>query len=297
MNFSLMVVEGRESATLFANGSLFVADETHPNWPAIKAGLQNGDEDVVDQFDVSVAVSKRFEQHSDRVSIANGRVFFDGDEVNNALTKQIITFLESGDDFGHLVKFYENIAANPSEHSREQLFTWLQQGDFTITEDGCFLAYKGVRKGSNGVMTSISHGKALVNGELKQGAIPNAVGDVVTMPRSEVVFDPRTHCSVGLHAGNWSYASGFAQGAVLHVKINPRDVVSVPDDHNYAKLRTCRYEVLEIVDQPYSAPLYPTPAPAEEAYTWGEAEDFDDDDLDGDDDTDYDEYPNDGYSY
>lgn len=292
MNYSLMTVEGRESATLFVNGSLFVADETHPNWAGIKAGLQDGDENVVDQFDVSVTVSKRFEKYSDRVSVANGHVYFDGDEVNNALTNQIIKFLEEGEDFRHLISFYENIAANPSEHSREQLFTWLQQGDFTITQDGHFLAYKGVRKDTDGTMTSISHGKAIVNGEVHSGAIPNAVGDVVEMPRSEVVFDPGTHCSVGLHAGNWSYASGFAQGAVLNVKINPRDVVSVPNDHHYAKLRTCRYEVLEIVEQKYDGALYPTPAPAAEDYTWGESEDFEDDDLDDDDDTGYDPYWN-----
>lgn len=282
MNYSLMNVEGRKSATLFHDGNLYVADETHPNWAGIEAGLRAGDPKVVDQFDVSRAVTTRFEKYSDRVSVANGRVFFDGDPVDNALTQQIIEFLETGEDFGHLVNFYEKIAANPEQHSKDQLYTWLQNaGHFTITDDGDFIAYKGVRKNSDGTYESISRGKAIVNGEVFEGAIPNAVGDVVEMPRSEVVFDPGTHCSTGLHAGSWNYASGFAQGATLSVKINPRDVVSVPNDSGYAKLRTCRYEVLEIVDRAYATPVYSPPVEDDEDYDWGEEEDwYDDEDED-----------------
>lgn len=273
MNYSLMTVEGRKSATLFHDGNLYVADDTHPNWAGIEAGLRAADPSVVDQFDVSRAVTRRFEKYSDRVSVANGRVYFDGDAVDNALTQQIIQFLEAGEDFGHLINFYENIAANPAEHSREQLFTWLQAaGDFTITEDGHFIAYKGVRKNGD-KFESISRGKAIVDGEVFEGAIPNYVGAIVEMPRSEVVFDPQDHCSTGLHAGNWSYASNFAQGATLSVKINPRDVVSVPNDYGYAKLRTCRYEVLEVVETPYGTPVWAVEDEDDDEYGWGENED------------------------
>lgn len=284
MNYSLMTVEGRKSATLFHDGNLYVADDTHPNWAQIEAGLRDADPNVVDKFDVSRAVSRRFEKYSDRVSVANGKVYFDGDPVDNALTQQIIQFLEAGEDFGHLINFYENIAANPEQHSREQLFTWLQAtGGFTITDDGHFIAYKGVRK--NGAeYESINRGKAIVDGEVFEGSIPNYIGAVVEMPRSEVVFDPQTHCSIGLHAGSWSYASGFAQGAVLSVKVNPRDVVSVPNDHGYAKLRTCRYEVLDVVEQAYGSPVYTPPVSEEDDLGWGEEEDYYDDLYDDEDD-------------
>lgn len=304
MNYSLMTVEGRKSATLFHDGNLYVADDTHPNWLGIEAGLRAADPNVVEQFDVSRAVTRRFEKYSDRVSVANGRVYFDGDAVDNALTQQIIAFLEAGEDFGHLVNFYENIAANPEQHSRDQLFTWLQAaGDFTITEDGHFIAYKGVRKNEKGngedvhAYESISRGKAIVDGEVFEGAIPNYVGAVVEMPRSEVVFDPHDHCSTGLHAGSWGYASDFAQGATLSVKINPRDVVSVPNDYGYAKLRTCRYEVLEIVEHAYTAPVWSSSVDndEDEGYSWGEAEEWDEEGQDELED--WFTYPNDGYTY
>ena len=67
--------------------------------------------------------------------------------------------------------------------------------------------------------------------------------------RSKVVANSSIGCAVGLHAGTHEYASGFAQGKLVLVKINPRDVVSVPTDCDAQKLRVCRYEVLEEVQE------------------------------------------------
>ena len=69
------------------------------------------------------------------------------------------------------------------------------------------------------------------------------------MPRGDVEHDPGVGCHVGLHAGTWDYASSFAQGAVLTVEINPRDVVSVPTDCQDQKMRVCRYTVTGITEQ------------------------------------------------
>jgi hypothetical protein len=63
------------------------------------------------------------------------------------------------------------------------------------------------------------------------------------MPRSLVDPDRDTACSVGLHVGNFSYASGFAQ-KLLTVAVNPRDVVAVPSDSGDQKIRTHRFTVL-----------------------------------------------------
>src|SRR5690606_6818039 len=132
----------------------------------------------------------------------------------------------------------------PDKRSREQLFTWLQSHEFTITEEGDILGYKGVRltHDENG-FTSISTGTAYVDGKMHTGAIPNPIGAVVSMPRAQVQNDPNVACHVGLHVGDWSYASGFAQGAVLEVHVNPRDVVSIPHDSSQRKMRCCKYKV------------------------------------------------------
>ena len=242
---------GSETLTIFhPDGPITVADD-HPQFEEILAAARQGDAEEARRLaDLSVTVAERFLPLTERVAVANGRVYFDGDEVHNALSKHIVRCLdEDSDDWIPLVRFMENLAANPESHSREQLYEWLDRRDFTITEDGCFIGYKGVKL-IDGVPCSIRSGPAVVDGEPVNGNVPNAVGSIVTMPRSNVQHDPSIGCHSGLHVGSWEYAKSFALGAILRVKVNPRDVVSVPTDSNWAKVRTCRYEVQEIIDRP-----------------------------------------------
>ncbi|QIN94105.1 RIIB lysis inhibitor [Streptomyces phage Wakanda] len=243
--------------TVVVGGEMYVATGTHANFDSILDKARAGDTSVVDLFDISKTAEKRFERLSERVTVANGRIYFDGEEVDNALTTQVLRFIDSGvEDFGPLVAFFEKVMTNPNEHSREQLYRWLQRYEFTITDEGDFIAYKGVRTVEDEhKYESISRGKAISNGVEFDGAIPNPLGAVVEMPRGKVQHDPSVGCHTGLHAGTWSYASGFAQGAVLTVVINPRDVVSVPTDCEDQKLRVCRYTVQEVTEVKYSAPV------------------------------------------
>jgi hypothetical protein len=243
--------------TVFVGGEMYVATDTHPNFKAIVEKVMLEDESVVDLFDVSKTAEKRFDRLSERVTVSNGRIYFDGEEVDNALTTQVLRFIDGGvEDFNPLVKFFEKVMTNPNEHSREQLYRWLSRYEFTITDEGDFIAYKGVRTtDADHKYESISTGKAISNGVEYNGAIPNPLGAVVEMPRSNVQHDPSVGCHVGLHAGTWQYASGFAQGAVLTVVINPRDVVSVPTDCGDQKLRVCRYSVQDVTEVKYESPI------------------------------------------
>lgn len=240
---------------------LVAAKSGHPNFETIIGALVSGDyestDEIVDLFDVSRAVAAKFENLSDRVQVGSGRVLFDGAEVDNSLTKQIVRFLEEGYGFQPLVNFMEKVMDNPQEHSRQQLFDWLEHHDFTITSDGDIVGYKGVQDDGNGSYRSISSGTetVYVDGEPHSGQIPNHVGAVVNMDRSLVQHDPSVGCHRGLHVGTWDYASDFSRGTVLEVHVNPRDVVSVPTDCNWAKVRTCRYKVVDVIEAPYSSGL------------------------------------------
>lgn len=246
MKFSLFENEAGANLTVFVNGEMYTATDQHPNWDAIREALRNEDESVADLFDVSVAVAKQFDRLSDRVTVAYGTLYFDGEPLVNALTKQIVRFMtEKVRDYKPLVNFMEKVYTNPNEHSRDQLFEWLNRHDFTITEDGDFLAYKGVRDD----LTSVRSGPAIVDGKAVDGHVPNQPGSLVEMARGQVQHNPGIGCAEGLHAGTWSYASGFGP-KVVRVKINPRDVVSVPTDCNAQKIRACRYTVLNVADAP-----------------------------------------------
>jgi hypothetical protein len=298
MKYNLVQNDEHGSLTAFFDGQMYVADNTHASWPQLVAQVTAANDStdltaLARLFDPAVAVADFFTKVSERVSVAGGHVFFDGEEVNDGLADHIIRFMNEGNDALPLVNFMENIMTNPNEHSRTQLFDWLSKRDFTITPEGNFLAYKGVAPRTSGdnldkyPYQSISRGKAVVDGKVYDGAIPNGVGAVVEMPRGDVAHDPTVACHTGLHAGNYRYASSFSQGALLIVEINPRDVVSVPHDSNSEKIRCCRYTVKEVNEKElttsyfggYSAPV------------------VDDLDVDYSDESDYDYYDDEDDDY
>lgn len=265
--------DGRQHLTIFINGDTVVVDSEHPHFETLRCAVADPEvtaDDIQELADLSVAVENRFERLSERITVANGRVYFDGDEIDTAITAHIRRALDAETaDWAPLVNFQENIAANPNEHSREQLYDWLRAHQFTITEGGEIVGYKGVTErladtdadGTTTYSPSYANGYGIVNGE-RQEPIRQRIGDTVELPRSEVVHDPNATCSFGLHVGTHSYAQRFGS-VVLKVAVNPRDVVSVPNHAGGEKVRVCRYRVLDVageepasgpVDEPYVSP-------------------------------------------
>src|ERR1019366_5793465 len=143
-----------------------------------------------------------------------------------------------------------NVASNPNEHSREQLYSWLDARDFTITSDGNLVGYKGVKSD----LKSVHSGPGIVNGEAINGHLDNSPGNTVEIARSVVQHDPSNGCASGLHVGTYDYARSWGT-VTLKVEVNPRDVVSVPTDCDAAKVRVCRYEVIEQVGEALTSAL------------------------------------------
>lgn len=252
MRFPNQVVRGDNGISVVtalrpdSDEPIYMADSRHPHWHAILNGLEAGDSNVWSLFDVAGGMMSRFQTITDRVSWDGTNVLWDGDPVHSVIAKQISRALETGEqNYEALAKFWEKLESNPNEHSREQAYNWLATHDFKITADGDLVAYKGVYREGDGYKSS-SSGVAYVNGVRKEGQIPQSVGDEVTMPRSEVAHDPSQGCHVGLHVGDWSYASNFAE-VTLEVHINPRDIVSVPTDCGARKMRVSKYRVVSEV--------------------------------------------------
>lgn len=232
------------------------ADSHHPYWTDILSGLESDDADVYSLFDVKGGLKKKLSRLSDRVDFDGEFVFFDGSPVNDALANQIARFLEQGvSDWEPLVKFWEKVATNPSDHSRENLYRWLSTHDFSVTVNGDIVAYKGVKlgKASDGAdqFQSIHAGPAYVDGVHVNGFVPNQPGTVVSMPRADVTENPAIGCHVGLHVGTHAYASDFGHGITLEVHVNPRDVVSVPTECGDAKMRVSKYTVAGKIEGAY----------------------------------------------
>jgi hypothetical protein len=123
------------------------------------------------------------------------------------------------------------VRTNPSATAQRELLLFCEANDFVIHEDGDLLAYKAVRPDYK---------------DKHSGRFDNSVGQVVEMPRDQVDDRREETCSFGLHFAAWNFASTFGTSAdpVMVIKVNPRDVVSIPHDYNNQKGRCCRYEVI-----------------------------------------------------
>jgi len=267
MRYTIVDFDGEPTITIFHEGKVLVATNTHPYWEQITAGALTNDESVLSLIDLKVKVKEEFSRLSERMTVVGSRVFWDGDEVDNSLTQQIIRFIEAGeDDWKPLVAFAEKVYTNPDAHSREQLFGWLDHNKFTITDTGDVVAYKGVGKseldGFEFKSTTQGNEDVTVDGVVQKGYIHQNVGSVVEMPRSVVNHDPTVGCSVGLHVSTYRYAGSYSRGGgMLRVLVNPRDFASVPDDGGFEKARVNRYVVDSVVTEPTEAPvLYVTPS-------------------------------------
>ncbi len=259
MSYAFSII-GREDGTSYltvyvpGRDPISVAND-HPNHDEIVRRLRADDltdEELVALADISEGVKIAFERITTRVVVRNGAVYFDGDEVHDSITDAIVRALEQDTDedtWIALALFLEKVAANPQAHSREQLYDWLAAHRFTLTPDGDIVAHKGMRVRDEGYVPSYGHGKVIVNGEPFDSCHERPVkpNDTVELPRSEVDHDPSSSCSVGLHVGTPEYAAQY--GDVVLVRVNPRDVVSVPTDAGGEKVRVCRYTLIGPLDE------------------------------------------------
>lgn len=263
MQYNLVQQNGRRNLSVFLDEvddgmtHTLVASEDHPNIEAlIDAVTSDSDpQRILDLFDVQSHVASAFEEVSERVAIQNGIILFDGQPVSNTLTRTVLRFYRRGENFMPLVRFFEKIMTNLDSHVRDQLYDWISDRNLTISDDGDFIGYKGVRRSDDGQYYSINTGPAIVNGHPVQGAVANNPGSTVEINRGLVDTRSDIGCSSGLHVGTWDYASTFGRGYVLTTKVNPRDVISVPTDCNAQKMRVCRYQVLEITEQQLEDPV------------------------------------------
>lgn len=167
------------------------------------------------------------------IDVQAGVVTYKGQEVRNSLTDKMLEMLEEGFDLAPMSKFLNNLMQNPSMRAVNELYGFLEKGNLPITPDGCFLAYKAVRNDFK---------------DIHSGTMDNSVGQTVSMARNAVDDNKDRTCSYGLHFCSVEYLKSFANrdGNVVILKINPRDVVSIPSDYNDTKGRACKYEVIDL---------------------------------------------------
>ncbi len=244
MRYRYLNKNGRRTLAVIVDGRPVVVDDSHTNFTVALAAVKAGDETAVrEALDLDAVYRNALAAVGNGFTYEAGNVYFDGEPVSGRLNEMIVSTIRSEGDVTPFARFAQRLAANPSRNSRESLFGWIDKWGINIDRDGYLVAYKGVTTDANGDYVSITHGKGIVNGVPAEGALRNNIGDTVEVPRRDVDDNINVHCSYGLHAGTYNYASGFARGVLLTVKIDPADVVSVPND-GYEKIRCSKYVVI-----------------------------------------------------
>jgi len=177
------------------------------------------------------------------IEVKDGNLYVFGEPVHSTLATRVLSFLEHGLDCVHLFKFILKLNLNPSKRAVDELYTFLDHENLPITDNGNFIAYKAVRSDYY---------------DKYSGTFLNTVGNVLEMPRNKVDDDKNIGCSHGLHAGTIEYAKNYMDrdGHLVLVEINPADVVSIPTDCQFQKLRTCKYKVVDEYEIDLTDPVY-----------------------------------------
>jgi hypothetical protein len=227
---------GKNFFTVSTNQRTYTIQRTNARYePGMALLKEKKYAELLDLLDKPQALAK---YTAGKVQVFDGEIYYDNKKVSGYLAEQILSMVKEGIPFEPLVEFLNNVMQNPSNDAKEDLYKFLENGQMPITTDGHFLAYK------------------YINWDWKDAysrTFDNSIGKVVEVDRSTVVEDRNVCCAPGLHVGALQYVGEPVQNSkrVVIVKVNPKDVVSVPTSYSFQKMRTCRYEVIG----EYQAPL------------------------------------------
>ena len=189
---------------------------------------------------------------------------FEGVKMHPVFVEKLRRLYDDGYPTHCIKDFFQRYSENPSfelvqleniSSNQFGLFDFLSVRELPITEDGCFLAYKGVQ----GDYWSVNVNKKtrILKGQTNSsGQVLNAPNEIIECHRGDV-DSSRDACSThGLHVGSLEYATNWAgpNGKVMVVKIDPKYVVSVPE-REACKCRVSKYEVIKEMKQEIESPV------------------------------------------
>jgi hypothetical protein len=236
------IIANDGNVTAVVSGQAYSFNKSHPNYNKLINHLKNKN---VEHFEASYDIISHLNSFCEGyVNSTDGSLSWDGIKMPNMFTSTILDMVKQGFPFEPMLNFLDNLSQNPSDHAVVELFDFMENKNMPITYDGCFLAYKAVGKDYKDIYSN---------------TFDNSVGNVCSVPRNMVNSNRNDGCGAGLHVGAIDYAKSYGgididsynEGGdddggnrLMICKVNPRDVVSVPTDSKFQKLRTCRYEVV-----------------------------------------------------
>jgi len=220
----------KDSLSVYIDGESKILTSDHPMFEKAKKALKKGKyKTLLKLLDVKKSIE---EFGKGNMKYKDGVVSYKDKPINNYLTRKIVQLQKEGFTIEPLLAFLENLQDNPSYRAREELYEFLEYGKLPITQDGYFIAYKKVNNSYKDIYTN---------------TFDNSVGAICEMGRVDVDDNSARTCSAGLHFASREYMKHYGihpADKIMAIKINPADVVAIPQDYNNTKGRCCKYEVI-----------------------------------------------------
>ena len=247
------IISNNGTVNAFVGGKPYTFNKSHHNYGALVAYLENGN---VEHFEASYDMASTVEHYCDGyVHVEKGELTWQGVPMPDLFTDRILQMRKEGFNIDPMLNFLDNMNDNPSDKAIVELFDFMQNKHLPITDDGHFLAYKAVSPDFKDIYT---------------GNFDNSVGSEVSIDRSKVDSNRDKHCSAGLHVGAIDYVKSYGGidldedndggNQIVICKVNPADVVSVPSDARFQKLRCCKYEVVSLFNDIFQTSVHMTDA-------------------------------------
>jgi len=213
----------------------FTVNSGDDRYSDVRDAIRRNDEDgILDILDIK---GRLVSDSNGGIYMLNGMLRCDKYGIPTLLATRIIEMFRQGFSTGPLLAFLDNLMGNPNESGTlvEELYGFIEHCNLPLTADGCFLAYKMVRPDFK---------------DLYSGTMDNSVGQIVEIDRASCDFSRDNTCSRGLHFCSEDYLGRYGtrnSDLVVIVKVNPRDVTSIPGRYKDAKGRACKYEIVETI--------------------------------------------------
>lgn len=250
------LIQGDNIVVVIGN-VIHTVSKTHITYADVLSAIKAQDWDKVKEVIEPKKVVVKYGKGN--ITIDGSTLLWKGTEFNGYLATRMIDMLKEGFSIDPFANFMENLMQNPSARAVKELYSFLEKANMTITPDGYFLAFKKVDDDYYDMHSHTVLNKpyelftekdfnaiTVVQGKKKEVTVEISKYNVtvVSMDRNQVNDDKDNTCSEGLHFCSEGYLESFGGSRIVILKINPRDVVSIPSDYNATKGRTCRYEVV-----------------------------------------------------
>jgi len=218
MGSNIPYIINNEYITLFLNNEPYIIEKSHEHYYDIIKNLN-------ENKDIKHLIKSKFKY-------INNNLYYK-DKLINPLLKDYILYLEHNDlDLTLIYNFLDKLYENPDEDIQNELYEFLANNRIPITIDGNLITYKRVTYNYKDIFTQ---------------TIDNSIGAIVEIDRAKVDNNRNNLCSYGLHVCSHYYLQYYERDIndrIIICEVNPKDVVAIPNDYNNAKMRVCKYKVI-----------------------------------------------------